>query len=398
MHSLINSTKKHLYAYKQRTLYSLFPSYRNQECSNILPSPPQTTKHVGHVAVYTHANAGDTLLPRTVRDSIDRISPLQWNGIHAHQIVGKKLSTEINQLDGLAIGGGGLFLCDTNPNKLSGWQWSCGIKALDHINTPMALFAVGYNRFRGQPDFKPIFKKHLELLAKKSLFIGLRNSGSIQAIKSYLPEELHHKIRFHPCPTTLCKILYPEICKKQEDSAKPIIALNCAFDRINLRLGNKTDQILQELACTIKILSETCSIAYYAHSKNDLQMLPYLKNQGVKTEVVELFSMPPAKVVEAYSTPSLVIGMRGHAQMIPFGCETPILSLISHDKIRWFLDDIKRPQWGIEMRSPHFRIQLLEAAEKTLQKKDAIEKDIHQIQNNLFATTRTNVLEFISAL
>lgn len=398
MHQLIDNTKNHLYAYKQRLLFSLFPSLANEECSRLLPPPPETTKRVGHVAVYTQANAGDTLLPRTVRDSIDKITPFHWDGINAHKIVGRRLLSEINHLDGLVIGGGGLFLRDTNPNRLSGWQWSCSTDALSRIEIPIALFSVGYNRFRGQPDFKPIFRRHLELLARKSTFIGMRNTGSIKAIQSYLPKELHHKIRFQPCTTTLCRILYPELCQVNNRSSKPLIALNCAFDRINLRLGKRTELILNELAVAIKTLSENCLIAYYAHSKKDHHMLPYLDRHGVDYTLVDLFSLHPKKVVEAYSKASLAIGMRGHAQMIPFGCGTPILSLVSHDKIRWFLDDIERPHWGIEMLTPGFANHLLEVAENALETTEATKQDIQQIQINLLATTLANASDFISAL
>lgn len=30
------------------------------------------------------------------------------------------------------------------------------------------MFAVGYNRFRGQEDFDPIFKEHINLFCRKS--------------------------------------------------------------------------------------------------------------------------------------------------------------------------------------------------------------------------------------
>jgi hypothetical protein len=65
---------------------------------------------------------------------------------------------------------------------------------LREIQVPLALFAVGYNRFRGQKDFDPIFTDHLRLLAEKCVYIGLRNHGSIEAVKNYLPQDLHQKV------------------------------------------------------------------------------------------------------------------------------------------------------------------------------------------------------------
>lgn len=395
----INTALNRAYWLKQRASYSLFPGRINQEVPTIGTGDiAPLAKRIGHVAMYTDGNAGDTLLPRTVRDAVDGETTNHWKGIHAHRVVNKRLQTEINNLDGLLIGGGGLFLRDTNPNNLSGWQWSCSEDALKRIDVPIALFAVGYNRFRNQPDFKPVFRRHLEMLAKKSVYIGLRNSGSIRAIKSYLPPELHSKVRYQPCPTTLCNFLYPELCTTNREQDKPLVALNCAFDRINLRLGKRTDTILFELAQVARTLSETCRIAYYAHAKGDHQILPYLEKAGVPFELENLFYIHPREVIRAYSRPSLVLGMRGHAQMIPFGCGTPILSLVSHDKIQWFLDDIKRPHWGIEMTATDFKTQLLDAATAMLGNNEQIRNEISDIQVDLLETTHTNARDFTIAL
>lgn len=398
MKHLINKTLTRAYWLKQRAGYSLFPDRMIHDVPSLKGSNNSTSgKRIGHVAMYSDGNAGDTLLPRTVRDAIDSETTNQWLGIHAHRVVNKNALKQINALHGLLIGGGGLFLRDSNPNNLSGWQWSCSQKALNEIKVPIALFAVGYNRFRNQPDFKPVFRKHLELLTEKSIYIGLRNSGSIRAIKTYLPTELHDKIRYQPCPTTLTSLFYPELCSYKEKQ-KPLVAINCAFDRIELRLGKATDQILSDLALGALALSKTCRITYYAHAKSDHQMLPYLKKAGVPFELKNLFHIHPREVVEAYSRPDLVIGMRGHAQMIPFGCQTPILSLVSHDKIQWFLDDIERPEWGIEMIAPNFKNRLIESSLEILEKKEAVQTDIKSIQSDLLHTTQINTNDFISAL
>ena len=400
MKQLIDKALTRAYWLKQRASYSLFPGRINQDVPSIgTEAKPTNEKRIGHVAMYTDGNAGDTLLPRTVRDAIDGDCSNPWKGFHAHRVVNKTLLKEINQLDGLLIGGGGLFLRDTNPNNLSGWQWSCSLAALKKIEVPIALFAVGYNRFRGQPDFKPVFREHLKLLAQKSTYIGLRNSGSIRAVKSYLPAELHDKIRYQPCPTTLCNQLYPALCNTEKTNKKrPLIALNCAFDRIELRLGKQTDAILSDLAAAIKELSHSYSIAYYAHAKSDHQMLPYLDKAGVSYRLENLFYIHPREVVQAYARPALVLGMRGHAQMIPFGCTTPILSLVSHDKIKWFLEDIKRLEWGIEMQAPDFKTQLIESSRRILKNRETVSNDIRSIQCQLLETTQKNVSDFLTQL
>ena len=383
---------------KQRICFTLFPQSILEEPEPLqFHSPAPDAPKVGHIAMYTTGNAGDTLLPLTIRDSFSRETDINWKGIHAHRIVNQKTLNTIQQMNGLIIGGGGLFLCDTNPNRLSGWQWSCSLKKLEQIKLPIAVFAVGYNRFRGQEEFKPIFRDHLQLLAEKAVYIALRNSGSIEAIKSYLPTRLHSKVRYQPCPTTLLHTLYKPVLPTITNQ-RPIIALNAAFDRLQLRLGNSYKTILQNIASACKSLSTEYDIVYYAHTKEDCNMLPYLDQAGVPYRVIKLFHVPAKTVLEAYQVPHLVIGMRGHAQMIPFGCCTPILSLISHDKIRWFLHDIKRPQWGIEMNQPHLAEKIIDYARKILNNHTETKKEICSIQSELNSITTTNTKTFLKSL
>jgi polysaccharide pyruvyl transferase WcaK-like protein len=392
------STLNQLYWIKQRASYSLFPNSILEEIDPLkeTPSSPDAPR-IGHIAMYTTGNAGDTLLPLTIRESLTRESPINWKGIHAHRVVNRNVLKTLQEQDGLLIGGGGLFLNDTNPNNLSGWQWSCSLKKLEQINRPLAVFAVGYNRFRGQKDFKPIFRDHLQLLAEKSVFIGLRNSGSIQAIKSYLPTQLHAKVHYQPCPTTLLHTLY-SFPPPLDSTQPPTIAINAAFDRLQLRLGDQYASILKQIALACKQLSQDYQIVYYAHAKSDHQMIPYLEQAQVPHRRVDLFHVPAKTIIEAYQKPALVIGMRGHAQMIPFGCTTPILSLISHDKMRWFLQDIDRPQWGIEMNQPDLTEKLIVNATSMLNNRPSIQQDIRNLQAALSETTQTNARNFLNAL
>ena len=40
--------------------------------------------------------------------------------------------------------------------------------------------------------------------------------------------------------------------------------------------------------------------------------------------------------------------------MIPFGCGNAIVSLVSHDKLRYFLESIGHPEWGVEVLAADF--------------------------------------------
>ena len=44
--------------------------------------------------------------------------------------------------------------------------------------------------------------------------------------------------------------------------------------------------------------------------------------------------------VDIYRQMDLVIGMRGHANIIPFGQNTPCIGIGEHNKVLWFLEEV----------------------------------------------------------
>ena len=44
--------------------------------------------------------------------------------------------------------------------------------------------------------------------------------------------------------------------------------------------------------------------------------------------------------------------MRGHSQMIPFGLCKNIISIISHDKMKYFLEDNNLVDYGVDLDEP----------------------------------------------
>ena len=95
----------------------------------------------------------------------------------------------------------------------------------------------------------------------------------------------------------------------------------------------------------------------------------------------------------------LVMGMRGHAQMIPFGLNCKILSLGSHDKLKWFLEDIEAIDWWIDLRNDtnHISEIILSKSLDIIEKSDQINEYIKIKQNNLYNITMKN-MEFINSI
>ncbi|WP_242091615.1 polysaccharide pyruvyl transferase family protein [Aestuariivivens sediminicola] len=369
-----------------------------KELPQIVDFPSKNESHkIIHISAFNYGNAGDALLPIALQDTWSHILPtLCWKNKAVYPVVDDQLINQINDTNGVVIGGGGLFLKDTNANDKSGWQWPCSVEMLKKIKRPVVIYAVGYNRFRGQEEFEPYFKENITAFAKKSCYIGLRNTGSIEAIKNYIPEDLHHKLRFQPCMTTFLSKLYPDLAdyNQKED----FVAINTAFDRSHLRFGKNIGVILSNTAKMLKDISKNIPIKFYSHMQTDEAILPFLQSFGVKYELVKLSHVHPKKIIEEYSRPKLVVGMRGHAQMIPFGCKTPIVSIISHDKLQWFLDDIGRPNWGVDVLSSTYSKDLQSRILNSLENTQNEIEYISRKQKELYHTSLKNVKDALEKM
>ena len=124
-------------------------------------------------------------------------------------------------------------------------------------------------------------------------------------------------------------------------------------------------------------------------------ILPYFDELHLQYEVVEMDSIE--RIVKEYAKPRLVIGMRGHAQMIPFGCNTPILSIISHDKMQWFLDDIHHPEWGVDVLNSSFESELFTKAMDLYKSTDRLLPILKKEQQYLWNVTKKN-MEYIKLI
>ncbi len=300
------------------------------------------------VSYYASGNAGDTVLSQCVRRTFERQqNSLGWNLISVNQAVTHEMIVDINNTQAIIIGGGGLFLPDTNANEISGWQWAINQEQLKEIQVPILVYSVGYNYFPGQEP-NELFQQSLKCLCEKASFIGLRNYGSIDAVKSLLPEELAAKVTYQPCTTTLIRKIYGNKILPKAHTNK--IAFNLAFDREERRYLGYRDEICTAIAKAAKEIEDRgYEIIIVAHCDGDEQILPYMKRAGVNFVTKNLSHTFPMEVYQFYNEIECVIGMRGHAQMIPFGLNCEIISLGTHDKMRWFPEDIDALDWYVDL-------------------------------------------------
>ncbi len=361
------------------------------------------TTNLTHVGIHAslNRNAGDTLLFAEVRRLFEQqLGAIDWNRRQLWEHLDVDAALQLNgETDGVVIGGGGLLLRDQAgaDASASGWQWNSTVDAVRSLNVPVMVFGIGYNRFRGQADFDPPFADHLQALVETSSFFGLRNKGSIRAVSEYLPSVLAERLTLQPCPTIFLWHLDKNVAPVVIDharSGRQVLRLNVAFDRPEMRFGLDPEAALSQIAQAMRHAEATgWQVRYTAHKDLDLQFLPYLDALGVDYVVDDLTDSEPGDIVDTYARCDLAVGLRGHAQMIPFGARRPILSIISHDKMQWFLDDVGHPEWGVEVGSKDLCDQLVDRIDVQRTDRDRISAELGAAQDRLWDLTRLNLVD-----
>lgn len=352
------------------------------------PAPTDEGRRYAHVAFHalTGGNFGDISLPDAVRHVFELDGNVAWTKIHVHQVLDRRRLEYINSTQGVIIGGGGLFLPDTSPNGVSGWQWNASCEAIEAIRVPIAVFAVGYNLFRGQAFRRGLFERSLRSLAERAMFVGLRNNGSLEQARRYLTPELGDKLCFVPCPTTVLSridpALHPDVAPTRPQGR---VVLNMAYDRQALRFGDSYDRFLESLALYIgRLRRDGCEVIYAAHLPADNRFVEDIRaGHSIDLSCTNLHDLSLKEAYAFYQSASLVVGMRGHATMIPFGLRTPVLSLISHPKMRYFLEDIGRLEWGVDVEEKDLESILWEKSRWLLDHQVQVQLEIDAIQSSL---------------
>ncbi|WP_427764478.1 polysaccharide pyruvyl transferase family protein [Streptomyces sp. DSM 41931] len=357
--------------------------------------PAPAREQLAHVALFAEGreNAGDKVLPEAVRLCFGPdTGPRRWYAQPVHRLVDEAALEELNARRGVVVGGGGLFLPDTSPNGHSHWQWNVPDALLERLTAPLAVFAVGYNVFDGQLYRRTRFAESLRVLVERSAFFGLRNHGSIDRVRELLPAGLRDRVRYQPCPTTVARRLVPGWTDPAERA--DTVLVNCAYDRAGLRFGHDYGHFLGQTAFALRGLRERADVRYAAHMPADERFVDDLRRvHGLTLPVEQLYERTNDDIRALFRTSRLVIGMRGHAGMIPFGCGTPILSLVSHPKLAYFLSDIGREEWGLSVHDRDLGPLLLERAAAVLDDHAGAVADVHAAQQPLWEVTRANLGE-----
>ncbi|MBD8060662.1 polysaccharide pyruvyl transferase family protein [Cellulomonas sp. JH27-2] len=359
---------------------------------------------LSHAAFYVDplGNYGDVLLPAAVREAVGHVRGVaDWHGVHVHQVFDEAAVDAVNETSGLLVGGGGLFLPDTSPNGNSGWQWNVPDASLERLRVPLGLVAVGYNLFPGQEFVGSRFRDSLTRVVERADFVGLRNRGSIERVRALLPSDLADKVTYLPCPTTVLGLLDGTAYADPVGQASPrdVVYLNIAYDRSALRFKDDYAAFLAQIDAFVRSLDGVAQVRVGAHTIPDEKIATDLfREHGTRVPVDSFFRLGIEETTRRYRDAALVVGMRGHAGMIPFGLGTPIVSLISHAKLRYFLEDIGRPEWGVEVTDPHLGARLTELSTAIVTEQARYREQVAQARAALYETTTAALTPFLTNL
>lgn len=250
--------------------------------------------------------------------------------------------------DAVVIGGGGLFLQDTSPNRLSGWQWKISPEALAALEVPLIVYALGDNRFPGQPEFDDLMRSHVSQVLEQSAFFGLRNTGSMATMGALLARQ--DRINFQPCPTTILDHLYEPLSGRLPDPKQKTVAIQMLVHPRQIAAGFDAETIHEATVRAARILvGKGWRVLSTPFHPDDAEVSRRLVTEVAGVEEVRLHGHDVGffSGVEFFASVPYVLGGRGHAQMIPFGVGAIPISVDLHAKLGYFAADIGHPEFVV---------------------------------------------------
>jgi polysaccharide pyruvyl transferase WcaK-like protein len=302
-------------------------------------------------------NAGDTAIGQSFKYLFKKeFTDSKIRFKNCRIIFTEKDISEINSADILFVGGGGLFLYDSFPNLVSDWQWGISEDLLDKINIPIVVYSVGFNKFRGQLEFNENFNETVTKLIAKSIFFGLRDTGSCNAIKRYVPDKLHKHIKLNYCPT----LLFVDAFNFQKHSMRDnSVGFVIAGDRLKNR-HRDLNKYIQNMKNFVEYLKSEGRETILINHNDDYWLSNYIKFNSF----IDLNGKDSNLIYKTYFGIDTVVGDRGHSQLIPFACGCKILTPISHDKLGWFLEDMGLKEFGVEESDENLSYELIDRFNK----------------------------------
>lgn len=278
----------------------------------------------------------------------------------------RQLINKMNiEADMLLLAGGGFIMHRSQDNSKSGWQFNIETKDINKISIPIVVNAIGYNHF---PNDKYIIPsqtwENIQKIIDKSEIFTVRNYGTLDVLKKHVDVK-----KVQVSPDFGMFVAAESFNNKIFDNNKLKIGLNWATDRAKKRFGSiagsrqKMESVLRvcgkvanEYNAQIYVIEHLIPNELNVDTKHMLykKTKDILKHKAYVVSAVCRDLYPPLDYyagffADVYKKMDLVIGMRGHANIIPFGQNVPMVGIGQHNKVKWFLDDVERGKYLVKL-------------------------------------------------
>jgi len=304
-------------------------------------------------AVNGKTNSGDFFLGPATKWKFESIvgNQVVWSDFDVRRLVTENDINYFNSFDYIVVGGGGLLLPDTNPNMISCWQWAISKNLIKSITSKIYVLGLGWNLFYGQTVMMPhrdkddevyerkqIFKENLETLIMKSEIFSMRHIGDCDRLKELVDKKVHNNIEFNLCPV----VGYVESRYKPTFTNKNVFhTFEIKDDRPNRRYHKKPrNTFYEELYRYIKKLSDRGEhIAVMSHDGSS-SFIQFLAQRQIGFTIINNTIANEEKIIDNYSQVKKLYCTAGHSQMMAYALGIKFYSLLTHDKLKYFLQDV----------------------------------------------------------
>lgn len=245
--------------------------------------------------------------------------------------------------DMLLVGGGGLLMPGDGFTTRSGWQFNIYEDDLDRLKIPLVIYGIGYNLFPGDEKVMDKSVRHLIKTREVAKLFSVRDYGT----RDWLTNRELWDIDVIPDPAMFCPRYFPN----SNLQSQFCVGLCWAGDRMDQRFppsGNDKDVIKKVSEILLEFLDKQGGgrVVYIPHvGKYDWKgadlFEQYLGDNfcNVAEEFPYLFPESLARVpliVGIYSMMDVVVGMRGHSNIIPYSQGVPVIGFGIHQKNQFF--------------------------------------------------------------
>jgi len=322
-------------------------------------------KNIWHLGAWNR-NYGDYAIQAGVQTMLRRVAtlplcftPVDCQRTWFHPALIDRLNADADML----LVGGGLIFHRPMDESRSGWQFNIGRDDLARIRVPLVVHGIGYNRFAyDTSDFQPQMDAHLQRTQACAALFSTRNAGTkAELIRRGLDGD-----GIAVVPDSGMFVEPSPIELPGSGRGGLTIGLNWAGDRVEQRWPGEPETTARAVAGNLAaalaaILAERGGgrVIWTPHLMEIDQhcrdvFASVLGDAFVDAETALAHIYPPSLyqvpfLADIYRQCDLVIGMRGHANIVPFGVGTRVVAIGSHAKNRFFLEEIGAPDSLIDV-------------------------------------------------